>query len=91
MDFWKKTFQKFNAYQKSEQQRLHLLKASLDKNVFYNTDYEDTVFTSEMCSLKENMKMLQDRLLKETQEEELLNVRRGLMSLFMAHERNVRV
>ncbi|XP_027944976.1 synaptonemal complex protein 2 [Eumetopias jubatus] len=91
VDFWKKTFQKFNAYQKSEQQRLHLLKASLDKNVFYNTDYEDTVFTSEMCSLKENMKMLQDRLLKETQEEELLNVRRGLMSLFMAHERNVRV
>ncbi|XP_025709168.1 synaptonemal complex protein 2 isoform X3 [Callorhinus ursinus] len=91
VDFWKKTFQKFNAYQKSEQQRLHLLKASLDKNVFYNTDYEDTVFTSEMCSMKENMKMLQDRLLKETQEEELLNVRRGLMSLFMAHERNVRV
>ncbi|XP_032206066.1 synaptonemal complex protein 2 isoform X5 [Mustela erminea] len=91
VDFWEKTFQKFNAYQKSEQQRLHLLKASLDKNVFYNTDYEDTVFTSEMCSMKENMKMLQDRLLKETQEEELLNVRRGLMSLFMAHERNVRV
>ncbi|XP_032734766.1 synaptonemal complex protein 2 isoform X6 [Lontra canadensis] len=91
VDFWEKTFQKFHAYQKSEQQRLHLLKASLDKNVFYNTDYEDTVFTSEMCSMKENMKMLQDRLLKETQEEELLNVRRGLMSLFMAHERNVRV
>lgn len=28
--------------------RLHLLKTSLDKNVFYNTDYEDTVFTSEV-------------------------------------------
>ncbi|XP_040494474.1 synaptonemal complex protein 2 [Ursus maritimus] len=91
VDFWEKTFQKFNAYQKSEQQRLHRLKASLDKDVFHNTAYEDTVFTSEMCSMKENMKMLQDRLLKETQEEELLNVRRGLMSLFMAHERNVRV
>ncbi|XP_048956248.1 synaptonemal complex protein 2 isoform X3 [Canis lupus dingo] len=91
VDFWEKTFQKFSAYQKSEQQRLHLLKASLEKNVFYNTDYEDTVFRSEMCSMKENMKMLQDRLLKETQEEELLNVRRGLMSLFMAHERNVHV
>uniref|UniRef100_A0A7N5JQF0 Synaptonemal complex protein 2 n=1 Tax=Ailuropoda melanoleuca TaxID=9646 RepID=A0A7N5JQF0_AILME len=66
VDFWEKTFQKLNAYQKREQQRLRLLKASLDKNVFYNTDYEDTVFTSEMCSMKENMKMLQDRLLKET-------------------------
>ncbi|XP_068380662.1 synaptonemal complex protein 2 isoform X2 [Eschrichtius robustus] len=86
--FWEKVFQKFSAYQKSEQQRLHLLKASLEKNVFYNTDYEETIFTSEMCLMKENMKMLQDRLLKEMQEEELLNVRRGLMSLFMAHERN---
>ncbi|XP_047626495.1 synaptonemal complex protein 2 [Phacochoerus africanus] len=86
--FWEKIFQKFSAYQKSEQQRLHLLKASLNKNVFYNTDYEETIFTSEMCSMKENMKMIQDRLLKEMQEEELLNVRRGLKSLFMAHERN---
>ncbi|KAL2763493.1 synaptonemal complex protein 2 [Daubentonia madagascariensis] len=89
VDFWEKIFQKFKAYQKSEQQRLHLLKTSLDKNVFYNTDHEETIFTSEMCMMKENMKMLQDRLLKEMQEEELLNVRRGLMSLFMAHERNV--
>ncbi|TKC38310.1 hypothetical protein EI555_018067, partial [Monodon monoceros] len=108
--FWEKVFQKFSAYHKSEQQRLHLLKASLEKNVFYNTDYEETIFTSEsylsfccenfivnfmgeiiysqMCLMKENMKMLQDRLLKEMQEEQLLNVRRGLMSLFMAHERN---
>nr|XP_040132304.1 LOW QUALITY PROTEIN: synaptonemal complex protein 2 [Ictidomys tridecemlineatus] len=90
-DFWEKIFQKFSAYQRSEQQRLHLLKTSLDKNVFYNTDYEETIFTSEMCLMKENMKMLQDRLLKEMQEEELLNVRRGLMSLFMAHERNINV
>uniref|UniRef100_A0A8C3WW46 Synaptonemal complex protein 2 n=1 Tax=Catagonus wagneri TaxID=51154 RepID=A0A8C3WW46_9CETA len=63
--FWEKIFQKFSAYQKSEQQRLHLLKASLSKNVFYSTDYEETIFTSEMCSMKENMKMIQDRLLKE--------------------------
>ncbi|XP_069352074.1 synaptonemal complex protein 2 [Eulemur rufifrons] len=89
VDFWEKIFQKFKAYQKSEQQRLHLLKTSLDKNVFCNTDYEETIFTSEMCMMKENMKVLQDKLLKEMQEEELLNVRRGLMSLFMGHERNV--
>uniref|UniRef100_A0A8D0MC12 Synaptonemal complex protein 2 n=1 Tax=Sus scrofa TaxID=9823 RepID=A0A8D0MC12_PIG len=50
---------------KSLKMRLHLLKASLNKNVFYNTDYEETIFTSEMCSMKENMKMIQDRLLKE--------------------------
>ncbi|XP_039092915.1 synaptonemal complex protein 2 isoform X4 [Hyaena hyaena] len=91
VDLGEKIFQKFSAYQKSEQQRLHHLKASLDKNVFYNTDYEETIFTSEMCALKEDMKALQERLLKDMQEEELLNVRRGLMSLFMAHERNVHV
>ncbi|XP_075866946.1 synaptonemal complex protein 2 isoform X5 [Microcebus murinus] len=89
VDFWEKIFQKFKAYQKSEQQRLHLLKTSLDKNVFCNADYEETIFTAEMCTMKENMKILQDKLLKEMQEEELLNVRRGLMKLFMAHERNV--
>ncbi|CAI9154370.1 unnamed protein product [Rangifer tarandus platyrhynchus] len=88
VDFREKVFQQFSAYQKSEQQRLHLLKASLDKNVFYSTDCEENIITSQMCLMKENMKMLQDRLLKEMQEEELLTVRRGLRSLFMAHERN---
>ncbi|XP_042786447.1 synaptonemal complex protein 2 isoform X3 [Panthera leo] len=91
VELGEKILQKYSAYQKSELQRLHHLRASLDKNVFYNTDYEDAVFTSEMCSMKEDMKVLQEQLLKDTQEEELLNVRRGLMSLFMAHERNVHV
>lgn len=62
------------------------MKTSLEKNVFYNTDYEETVFTAEMCSMKEDMKMLQERLLKEMQEEDLLNVRKGLVSLFMTYE-----
>ncbi|XP_055289953.1 synaptonemal complex protein 2 [Moschus berezovskii] len=88
VDFREKVFQQFSAYQKREQQRLHLLKASLDKNVFYSTYCEENIVTSQMCLMKENMKMLQDRLLKEMQEEELLTVRRGLRSLFMAHERN---
>ncbi|XP_036100538.1 synaptonemal complex protein 2 [Molossus molossus] len=90
-DFGEKTVQKLGAYQKNEQERLHLLKASLDKNVFYNTDREETICVSEMCSMKTNMRVLQDRLLKEMQEEELLNVRRGLFSLFMACEGNVNV
>ncbi|XP_037667591.1 synaptonemal complex protein 2 [Choloepus didactylus] len=82
VDFWEKIFQKFSAYQKSEQQRLHILKTSFDKTVLHNTDDEENIFTSEMCLMKENMKRLQDRLLRDMQEEELLNVRRGLMSLF---------
>ncbi|XP_023389871.1 synaptonemal complex protein 2 [Pteropus vampyrus] len=87
-DFWEKLFQKFIAYQKNEQERLRVLKASLDKNVFYSPDREENICTSEMCFMKEKMNMLQARLLKEMQEEELLTVRRGLLSLFMAHEAN---
>ncbi|XP_059561155.1 synaptonemal complex protein 2 isoform X3 [Myotis daubentonii] len=90
-DFGEKMVQKFSAYQKSEQERFHRLKASLDKNVFYGTGQEETICTSEMCSMKENMKILQDKLLKKMQEEELLNVRKGLLSLFMACETNVNV
>ncbi|XP_007475691.2 synaptonemal complex protein 2 isoform X2 [Monodelphis domestica] len=86
-DFWKKTSQKFSAYQKSEQRRVHLLKTSLEKNVFHNIDYEENIFTSEMYLMKEDMKRLQERFLKEMQEEELLNVRRGLMSLLTSDER----
>ncbi|XP_029774633.1 synaptonemal complex protein 2 [Suricata suricatta] len=91
VDFGEKLFQKFSAYQKSERQRLRHLKTSLAKNVFYNPDHEDTIFKSQMCSLKEDMRALQEGLLKDVQEEELLKVRRGLLSLFMAHERNLPV
>ncbi|XP_027706169.1 synaptonemal complex protein 2 [Vombatus ursinus] len=86
-DFWKKTSQKFSAYQNNEQRRAHLLKTSLEKNVFHNIDYEENIFTSQMHLMKEDMKKLQERFLKEMQEEELLNVRRGLMSLFTSDER----
>ncbi|XP_053430027.1 synaptonemal complex protein 2 [Nycticebus coucang] len=88
VDCWEKTFHRLKECQESELQRLHLLKTALDKNVFYNTDREEIIFTSEMCMMKENMKILQDKLLKDMQEEELLNVRRGLMSLFITHETN---
>ncbi|XP_032950576.1 synaptonemal complex protein 2 [Rhinolophus ferrumequinum] len=84
VDFWEKTFQKLGTYQKNELERLHFLKASLDKNVFYSPNREKTICTSEMYFMKENMKKLQAMLLKEMQEEELLNVRKGLLSLFMA-------
>ncbi|XP_027275617.1 synaptonemal complex protein 2 [Cricetulus griseus] len=88
-DIEEKFVQKMRAYHRSEQDRLHVLKTSLDKNfVVYNSVYEETIFTSEMRLMKANMKVLQDKLLKEMHEEELLNVRRGLSSLFKVHEGN---
>ncbi|KAM4841804.1 synaptonemal complex protein 2 isoform 2-T2 [Thomomys bottae] len=88
VDFWDRALQKLNVYQKNEQQRLRHLETALNKNVFGNNDFEESVFSSQMSLMKENMKILQDKLLKQMQEEELHNIRRGLMSLFLAHGRN---
>ncbi|XP_052037554.1 synaptonemal complex protein 2 [Apodemus sylvaticus] len=89
VDIEKKLVQKMRAYHRNERERFRVLKTSLDKSfLVYNSVYEETVFTSEMCLMKANMKMLQDKLLKEMHEEELVNIRRGLESLFKAHEGN---
>ncbi|XP_063815410.1 synaptonemal complex protein 2 isoform X3 [Pseudophryne corroboree] len=82
-NFWNKQTQTLSFYHKNEQRRIHSLKASFEKNVSHSTDYEDKIYNSEMHNMKENMKTVQERLLKEMQEEELLSVRRGLRSLFM--------
>lgn len=88
-DIEKKLVQKMRAYHRNERERFRVLKTSLDKRFLVNNSvYEETVFTSEMCLMKANMKMLQDKLLKEMHEEELVNIRRGLESLFKAHEGN---
>lgn len=71
-------------YHKNEQRRIHNLKASFDMNVSHSKDYEEKIFNSGVHSMKEHMKAVQERLLKEMQEEELLSVRRGLQSLFMS-------
>ncbi|XP_029424095.1 synaptonemal complex protein 2 [Nannospalax galili] len=92
VDFEETLVQRLRAYSRNEQQRLHSLKTSLDENIVdSNSCYEETVFTSEVCCLKESMKTLQDRLLKEMHEEELLNIRRGLASLFRVHEESANV
>ncbi|XP_059118038.1 synaptonemal complex protein 2 isoform X4 [Peromyscus eremicus] len=89
VDVGEKLVQKMRAYHRSEQERLRVLKTSLDKNFpVYNSVYEDSIFTSEMRLMKANMKTLKDKLLKEMHEEELLNIRRGLLSLFKVHEGN---
>ncbi|XP_066441950.1 synaptonemal complex protein 2 [Eleutherodactylus coqui] len=83
-NFWSQQKQVFNLYRKNEQKRINCLKASFEMNVSHNTDYMEKIFNSEMQSMKKNMKAVQERLLKEMQEEELLSVRRGLQSLFMS-------
>ncbi|XP_060086690.1 synaptonemal complex protein 2-like [Heteronotia binoei] len=85
--FSKKHTQTFSTYSKNEQQRLQALKTSFEKNVCHAADREENIFSSEMHLMKEDMKALQEKLLKEMQDEELLNIRKGLQSLFMIEER----
>ncbi|XP_074013655.1 synaptonemal complex protein 2 [Numenius arquata] len=85
--FWKKHVHTFSTYTKNEQQRIQILKTSFEKNIFHTVDYEEHIFTSEMHLMKEDIKGLQEKLLKEMQEEELCNVRRGLQMLFQLEDR----
>ncbi|XP_057262369.1 synaptonemal complex protein 2 [Pezoporus wallicus] len=87
LTFWKKHTHTFSTYMKNEQQRIQILKSSFEKNVCHTGDYEEHVFTSEMHLMKEELKGLQEKLLKEMQEEELCNVRRGLQTLFQSEDR----
>ncbi|XP_041901764.1 synaptonemal complex protein 2 isoform X2 [Corvus kubaryi] len=82
--FWKKHSHTFSTYMKNEQQRIQILKASFEKSIYHSVHYEENVFTSEMHLMKEDIKGLQDKFLKEMQEEELCNVRRGLQALFQS-------
>ncbi|NXU35758.1 SYCP2 protein, partial [Drymodes brunneopygia] len=82
--FWKKHSHTFSMYMKNEQQRIQILKTSFEKNIYHSVDYEENVFTSEMNLMKEDIKGLQEKFLKEMQEEELCNVRRGLQTLFQS-------
>ncbi|XP_042317542.1 synaptonemal complex protein 2-like isoform X2 [Sceloporus undulatus] len=87
-NFSKKQSETFRTYNKNEQQRLQNLKISFEKNIYDTADCEETFFTSKMHQMKADMKGIQERFLKEMHEEELLNVRKGLQSLFMDENRN---
>ncbi|PKK25172.1 synaptonemal complex protein 2 [Columba livia] len=85
--FWKKHTHTFSTFMKNEQQRIQVLKTSFEKNIYHTVDYEERIFTSEMHLMKEGIQSLQEKLLKEMQEEELCNVRRGLQMLFQSEDR----
>ncbi|XP_072206186.1 synaptonemal complex protein 2 [Excalfactoria chinensis] len=83
---WKKHKHTLSTFMKNEQQRLQILKTTFEKNIHHSVDREENIFTSEVHLMKEDMKGLQEKFLKEMQEEELINVRRGLQTLFLAED-----
>ncbi|KAM5135037.1 synaptonemal complex protein 2 [Mantella aurantiaca] len=83
-NFCSQQTQVLSVYHNNERKRIHSLKTSFEKNVSHCADFEVKIFTSEMHVMKEDLKNVQELLLKKMNEENLLNVRRGLQSLFMA-------
>ncbi|XP_036447250.1 synaptonemal complex protein 2-like [Colossoma macropomum] len=81
--YWKKQVLAFHAYQERGTRRLHNLKSAIETNVLHSLEFEEQIFSSQMCLMKKDIKSVQDRLFKQMQEEELLSVRRGLQTLFL--------
>ncbi|XP_062998454.1 synaptonemal complex protein 2 [Elgaria multicarinata webbii] len=86
-NFSKEHSEMFSTYNKNQQQRLQNLKTSFEENIPHTSGHEENICVSEMHLMKDDMKGLQERFLKEMHEEELLNVRKGLQSLFMGENR----
>ncbi|XP_026188403.1 LOW QUALITY PROTEIN: synaptonemal complex protein 2 [Mastacembelus armatus] len=81
-NYWKKQTTAFQSYQQQETRRNKTLKTALQSNICPSLEYEQRLFTSQMCLIKKDMKSVQDRLLCEMQEEEVQSVKRGLHALF---------
>ncbi|XP_034393537.1 synaptonemal complex protein 2 [Cyclopterus lumpus] len=80
--YWKKQAVAFHSYQEQGTIRNEALKKALQTNVCHSVEYEERIFTSQMCMIRNDMKSVQDRLLSEMQEGEIQSVKRGLHALF---------
>ncbi|XP_043565939.1 synaptonemal complex protein 2 [Chiloscyllium plagiosum] len=83
-NFWKNHSQAFSELKENEEQRIQHLKSSFENNLCHSVDFEEQIFSNEMHLMRKDMKTVQERLLKEMQEEELVTVRRGLQSFFQS-------
>ncbi|GCC36831.1 hypothetical protein chiPu_0015331, partial [Chiloscyllium punctatum] len=83
-NFWKNHSQAFSELKENEEQRIQHLKSSFENNLCPSVDFEEQIFSNEMHLMRKDMKTVQERLLKEMQEEELVTVRRGLQSFFQS-------
>ncbi|XP_058499749.1 synaptonemal complex protein 2 isoform X5 [Solea solea] len=81
--YWKKQIVVFRSFQEQEVRRNETLKKALQNNLCHSLEYEQTIFTSQMCLIRKDMKLLQNTVLTEMQEGEIQNMRRGLHALFL--------
>ncbi|XP_051805719.1 synaptonemal complex protein 2 [Acanthochromis polyacanthus] len=80
--YWKKQTLAFHSYQEQETKRNETMKRALQSDTCPSLEYEERIFTSQMCLIRKGMKSAQDRLLSEMLEGEIQSVKRGLHALF---------
>ncbi|XP_038605899.1 synaptonemal complex protein 2 isoform X2 [Tachyglossus aculeatus] len=87
LDFMKNHLQKFCVYWKSEQLRDKALKNALETFISNSTEQEKNIFTTEMQMMRQSLNRLRENYLKKIaiacKEEDVLHIRRGVMSLLM--------
>ncbi|XP_031750325.1 synaptonemal complex protein 2 isoform X2 [Xenopus tropicalis] len=86
---WEKQVQALGVYRQKERERIRRLRSLFENNAVLNVEREEEIFNSEMHLLKEDLKKIQQRLLKEMQQEELQSMRRGLESIIMSDARDL--
>ncbi|XP_072306353.1 uncharacterized protein sycp2 [Eucyclogobius newberryi] len=79
---WNKQTVAFHSLQKQDKRRNEVLRKALQNNACHSLEYEERVFTSQMCLIRKDMKSAQDRLLSEMHDGEVQSVKRGLHALF---------
>ncbi|XP_073325885.1 synaptonemal complex protein 2 [Pagrus major] len=80
--YWKKQSVAFHSYKEQEIRRNETLSTALQSNVCHSVEYEERLFTSQMCLIRKDMKSVQDRLLSQMQEGEIRSVKSSLHALF---------
>ncbi|XP_029132895.2 synaptonemal complex protein 2, partial [Labrus bergylta] len=80
--YWKKQITEYHSYNEHKTRRNDTLAKFLQSNVCPSLEYEEKIFTSQMCLIRRDMKSVQDTLLSQMQEGEIQSVKRGLHALF---------
>ncbi|KAF7658588.1 hypothetical protein LDENG_00010860 [Lucifuga dentata] len=80
--YWKKQTTAFHSYREQETRRYETMRQTFQNNACHSLEYEERIFTSQMCLMRQDMKSVQDRLLSEMQEGEIHSVKRSLHALF---------
>ncbi|XP_028927114.1 synaptonemal complex protein 2 isoform X1 [Ornithorhynchus anatinus] len=90
LDYLKKNFERFSVCQESEQLRVTALKNAMETFFLNTAEQEKNIFTTEMELMREGLNALRESFLKEIasacKEEDVLHIRRGVMSLLMQIE-----